>query len=91
MTITSVIVVYAVIWFLVLFCVLPQRIRTQHEDGKVVPGTSGSAPTDSNIKYKFFVTTVISSVISMIVCLSIIYNFINLDNFNLFEKFGPKG
>jgi predicted secreted protein len=90
MIITSVIVVCAVIWFLVLFCVLPQRIRTQHEDGKAVLGTPGSAPTDSNIKNKFFITTIISSVISMIVCLSIIYNFVNPDTFNLFEKFGPK-
>ena len=37
--------IYMFIWWIVLFAVLPFGVRTQDEDGSVVPGTPGSAPT----------------------------------------------
>ena len=39
------IAIYIVIWWTVLFAVLPIGVRTQGEDGVVVPGTPASAPT----------------------------------------------
>ncbi len=39
MTITAAIVLFAVIWFLVFFCVLPFRFESQAEAGSVTPGT----------------------------------------------------
>src|SRR5207244_2876982 len=38
MSITFAIAVYVVIWWTVLFAVLPLGVRTQGEDGVVVPG-----------------------------------------------------
>ena len=35
---------YFLIWWVVLFAVLPFGLKTQDEDGEVVPGTPGSAP-----------------------------------------------
>lgn len=49
MTITAAIVLFAVIWFMVLFIVLPLRLTTQGDAGDVVPGTHRSAPSDGAI------------------------------------------
>ncbi|MAY31868.1 MAG: hypothetical protein CMM86_04625, partial [Rhodovulum sp.] len=38
MTITAAIVLFAVIWFMVLFVTLPVRLRTQGDVGEIVPG-----------------------------------------------------
>ena len=45
MSITLGIAIYVVIWWTVLFAVLPIGVRTQGEDGVIVPGTPASAPT----------------------------------------------
>jgi len=63
MGITSAIVLFAVIWFMVLFIVLPLRLTTQGEAGEVVPGTHASAPSDPQIKRRAQITTVVSLVI----------------------------
>ena len=49
MGITAAIVVYAMLWFLTLFLVLPFRNRTQGEAGEVEPGTPSSAPEDAQM------------------------------------------
>ena len=41
MSLTLGIAIYIVIWWMVLFAVLPIGVRTQGEDGAVVPGTPG--------------------------------------------------
>lgn len=50
-------VLFAVVWSMVFFIVLPLRLQTQGEAGEVVPGTHASAPADFNIKRKAKVTT----------------------------------
>ena len=40
------IVLYLVIWFMVLFIVLPIRLETQGERGEVEPGTPEGAPAN---------------------------------------------
>ena len=89
MGITSALVVFAVVWFLVLFCVLPQRILTQREFGNVLKGTPSSAPENSNIKKKFMLTTLISLVIWFFICFLIIYGFISSETMDLFKFFDP--
>ena len=44
MTITFAIAVYFVVWWTVLFAVLPYGVRSQHDAGTRVPGTPASAP-----------------------------------------------
>ncbi len=60
MTITAAIVLFAVIWFLTLFVVLPIGLRTQGEAGDVVPGTPSSAPANPRMRRKFVLVTVIT-------------------------------
>lgn len=67
MGVFSAFVLYAVIWFLTLFVVLPLRMTTQGEAGSVVPGTPGSAPADAQMKRRLIVTTVAGTIIWAVV------------------------
>jgi predicted secreted protein len=57
------IAVYVIIWWTVSFAVLPIGVRTQGEDGIVVPGTPESAPTAPRLVRVVVATTVISAVV----------------------------
>jgi predicted secreted protein len=62
-SVTLAIAIYLVIWWTVLFAVLPIGVRTQDEDGTVVPGTPASAPTAPRLVRVVLLTTVISALI----------------------------
>jgi predicted secreted protein len=57
------IAIYVVIWWTVLFAVLPFGVRTQGEDGAVVPGTPESAPTRPRLLRIVLLTTVVSALV----------------------------
>ena len=63
MSIALALAIYLVIWWTVLFAVLPVGLRTQAEEGEVVPGTPESAPARPRLARVFLVTTVVSLVI----------------------------
>lgn len=63
MNLTGGIVLYAVLWFLTLFIILPIGQRSQADEGKVVPGTHASAPADPKLKRKALWATLISAVL----------------------------
>ena len=54
------------IWWTVLFAVLPIGVRTQGEDGAVVPGTPESAPTAPRLLRVVLLTTVISTLLFLL-------------------------
>ena len=54
---TSAFVLFAVIWFMVFFVVLPLRNTTQGDTGQIVPGTHKSAPADVQLGRKAKITT----------------------------------
>jgi predicted secreted protein len=60
MSITFGLAVYFVIWWTVLFAVLPFGVRTQGEAGEVVPGTPESAPVAPRMLRTFAITTVVA-------------------------------
>ena len=66
MSLTLSIAVYVVIWWTVLFAVLPIGVRTQGEDGSVVPGTPESAPTSPRLMRVMVLTTLVSAVLFML-------------------------
>ena len=70
---------YFIIWWTVLFAVLPFGVRTQDEDGQVVPGTPGSAPTKPRFQMVLSVTTVASAVVFAITYAVIVYRVVDLD------------
>lgn len=63
MNLTGGIVLYTVIWFLVLFILLPIGQRSQAEAGEVVPGTPAGAPDNPRLKRKMLWATLISAVL----------------------------
>lgn len=63
MSISFLIAVYFIIWWVVLFAVLPFGVRTQGEAGSVVPGTPESAPADFRLLRVVILTTIASGVV----------------------------
>ncbi|MFD1795305.1 DUF1467 family protein [Paracoccus aurantiacus] len=63
MNLTGGIVLYAVLWFLTLFVLLPIGQISQEEAGEVVPGTPSGAPANPRLKQKMFWASVISAVL----------------------------
>ncbi|MEC9343155.1 MAG: DUF1467 family protein [Pseudomonadota bacterium] len=55
--------VYFIIWWLTLFVVLPFGVRTQSEEGEVVPGTHASSPARANFGRKLAINTLLAGVV----------------------------
>jgi predicted secreted protein len=75
----SAFVVWLIIWWLVLFIILPIGIRGQAEEGDIVEGSEPGAPHSLDIKKKFIQTTIIASVIWVLTCLLIVSGVISWD------------
>jgi predicted secreted protein len=63
MSISSSIAIYFVLWWVVLFAVLPFGVRSQVEEGDTVPGSDPGAPVLPLMAKKLIWTTLISLVI----------------------------
>jgi predicted secreted protein len=63
MKIVFLIAVYFIVWWVVLFAVLPFGVRTQAEAGAVVPGTPESAPANFRLARVLLITTVVAGVV----------------------------
>ena len=61
MAISTAIAIYFLIWWIVLFGVLPWGVRAQGDSG--TPGTDPGAPVIANLKLKLVWTTVVTTVI----------------------------
>jgi predicted secreted protein len=86
MSITSAIVLFAVIWFMVLFVVLPLRMKTQGEAGEIVPGTHASAPADPQLKRKVKIVTLASFVLWVIIAGTILSGIISIRDIDWFNR-----
>jgi predicted secreted protein len=90
MGVVSGLVLYAVIWFLTLFVVLPFRMTTQGDVGERVEGTPAGAPaTGFSMKRKAWVTTLVASVIFAVVASVIIWGGIGVRDIDLFHRMRP--
>lgn len=67
MTIASALAVYFVIWWTVLFAVLPFGIRSQAEVGEIVAGTEPGAPALPGLLRKALITSAIAAVVFVFV------------------------
>jgi predicted secreted protein len=79
-------VLYAVIWFLTLFVVLPLRMTTQGEAGVVVPGTHASAPANAQMKKRLLVTTIVGTLIWAVVAGVILSGAISVASLDAFYR-----
>ena len=93
MTWTGSIVLFAVTWFMVFFCVLPLRFTSQGEAGEVVPGTPKSAPSDFLVGKKAKITTIVALLVWAVLCVTIYvlsqyYGAYDLDIFGVMPRMG---
>jgi len=57
------IALYFVVWWTMLFAVLPFGVRTQAEDGKIVTGSEPGAPSMPRLAEKALWTTLVADVV----------------------------
>jgi predicted secreted protein len=63
MPVTTAVAIFFLIWWVVLFVVLPFGVRSQHEDGEMAAGTDPGAPVIPRLGRKLFLTTVVAGLI----------------------------
>ncbi|MGJ8585181.1 MAG: DUF1467 family protein [Marinosulfonomonas sp.] len=82
----SAIVLFAVIWFLVLFVTLPVHLRTQGDVGEVVPGTQAGAPVNFNLRRTVIIVTLISIVVWAVIAGIILSGVISVRDIDWFGR-----
>jgi predicted secreted protein len=60
MPVATALAIFFLIWWVVLFAVLPWGIRSQHEGQEMVAGTDPGAPTKARIGWKLLWTTLLA-------------------------------
>jgi predicted secreted protein len=86
MTVTAALVLFAVIWFLTLFVVLPIGLVTQGEAGQVVRGTPSSAPAELRLKRKFVLVTAITLALWVPLCAVIVWGGISVRDLDVWDR-----
>jgi len=79
MGILETIAVYIFIWWITLFLVLPFGVRTQQEEGSVVPGTPESAPARPRLLRIALINTALATAVFIAVYLVIQYKLVTAD------------
>ena len=89
MSITSAIVLFAVIWFMTFLIAIPIRLKTQGDVGKVVPGTHAGAPEHHQLKKKAIITTIVAAVLWRIITAIILSGWITVRDLDWFNRMNP--
>jgi predicted secreted protein len=76
---TTAAAIYFVVWWIVLFAVLPWGIRSQQESGDVVPGSDPGAPAMPNLTAKLVWTTAVATVVFALAATAYVYRLVTLD------------
>jgi predicted secreted protein len=87
MSLAFAIAIYVVIWWVVLFAMLPIGVRTQAEEGDVTPGTAESAPHLPHLLPKMVATTVVASIIFALVYAIVVHRIITLDQIPFLPRY----
>ena len=86
MGVTSALVLFAVIWFMVFFIVLPLRMQTQGDVGEIVPGTHASAPADAQVGRKAKITTIWAVGLWIVIAGTILSGLITVRDLDWFQR-----
>ena len=78
---------YVLIWWIVLFAMLPIGVRTQAEEGRVIPGTAESAPHTPRVLRKMLVTTAVAAVVFAALYAIIVHQLITLDQIPFLPRY----
>ena len=87
----SVLAIYFVIWWLVLFTVLPIGVKSQAEENEVTLGTDHGAPARHRLPFKMALTTLISLAVFAVFYVLVIVLGYGVDDLpHIVPEFGPK-
>jgi len=77
---TTMLAIYFVMWWIVLFAVLPWGVRSQAESGDVPEGTDPGAPAVPRLLMKALWTTIVSAVLFAAFYAAYVYRLVALDD-----------
>ncbi|MCP2670366.1 DUF1467 family protein [Maricaulaceae bacterium EIL42A08] len=72
-------VVYLIVWWMVFFMVLPVSVQSQHEAGDIVPGSDEGAPVDPRLKWKMWITSLITAGLWLVYFVLFEFQLVSLD------------
>ena len=79
MSLATAIAIYFIIWWTVLFAILPLGVTTYAEAGiEVKDGGDPGAPVDPKLKRKFLTTTWVSALVLLVILGAIHFHLIDL-------------
>jgi predicted secreted protein len=87
MSITSALVLYAVLWFLTMLMILPLGVKSQAEAGEVEPGTPAGAPDQPMIGRKMLWATGVSAALWAVLFWIIEGGVVTREDLELFSPF----
>ncbi len=80
MSLATAIAIYFIIWWMVLFAILPWGVRSQQESGAITPGSDPGAPVIPNVRRKLAWTTIVAGVVFALWYVAFTYRLIALDD-----------
>ena len=80
MSLPTSIAIYFIIWWVVLFAVLPWGVRSQQEHGAITPGSDPGAPAIPGLKRKLVWTTIVAGIVFAFWYVVYTYRLIALDD-----------
>ncbi|KFE36754.1 DUF1467 family protein [Thioclava atlantica] len=86
MSLTGGIILFAVIWFMVFFMVLPVRLKTQGDVDEIVPGTHAGAPHEAHLGPKVKITTAVTVVLWGIIAAVLLSGAVTLEDIDFFDR-----
>ena len=89
MSITSAIVLFAIVWFMVFFIALPIRLKTQGDVGEIVPGTQAGAPAEHQLKKMAWITTFVAFILWVGFVSVIVSGKLTVRDLDMFNRMGP--
>ncbi|MCG6883582.1 MAG: DUF1467 family protein [Silicimonas sp.] len=91
MGVVSGLVLFAVVWFMSLFIVLPIRLETQGDVGERVEGTHAGSPSSSfSMKRKLRLATLVAVPIWLAIAAVIVWGDISVRDIDMFGRMGPR-
>ncbi len=87
MSITAAAVLYVVIWFVTMFVVLPIRLRTQGDEGEIVPGTHAGAPANFKLGRTLVIVTIVGTIVWAIIAGIIMSGRIGVEDIDWFDRY----
>ena len=82
--------IYFVLWWTVLFAVLPFGVRSQEETGEIVPGSDPGAPSAPKLLVKGLWTTVVTTAIFLVFYAANAAGLIDLEQFGTLWGLFPR-